>query len=136
MGGLVCRVANLLLREPGVISGNRQIFQNYCDDDRNAFTTLLGLGLHPWALCCAGKLPKQARKTMTKAILRKFSDAVGLGPVIGGERIWELTQKFAANLGGRGLRQGVGRSSAKLLDGGFEASKEGLTGFATIEVLL
>jgi pimeloyl-ACP methyl ester carboxylesterase len=44
MGGLVCRVANLLVRDPSLISGNRQIFQNYCDGDRNAFNTLLGLG--------------------------------------------------------------------------------------------
>jgi pimeloyl-ACP methyl ester carboxylesterase len=49
MGGLVCRVANLLLRDPGVISGNRQIFQNYFDDDRNALTTLLGLGLQRYS---------------------------------------------------------------------------------------
>jgi pimeloyl-ACP methyl ester carboxylesterase len=49
MGGLVCRVANLLLRNPSLISGNRQIFQNYCDGDRNAFSTLLGLGLNQHA---------------------------------------------------------------------------------------
>ena len=33
------------------------------------------------------KLLKQARKTMTKAIVRKCSDAFGLGSVIGGENI-------------------------------------------------
>jgi pimeloyl-ACP methyl ester carboxylesterase len=49
MGGLVCRVANLLLRDPSLISGNRQVFQNYCDGDRNAFSTLLGLGLNQHA---------------------------------------------------------------------------------------
>jgi hypothetical protein len=45
MGGLVCRVANLLLSQPGLISRNRLIFQNYCDGDGNDFQTLLGLTL-------------------------------------------------------------------------------------------
>ena len=82
------------------------------------------------------RLLKRARITIRKDILREFSDAVRLGSLTGGERIWELTQKFAAKLGGRGLRQEVWRRSAKLLDGRFEAGKEGFTGFATIEVLL
>jgi pimeloyl-ACP methyl ester carboxylesterase len=45
MGGLVCRVANLLLTQPGLIPQNRLIFQNYCDGDGNDFEALIGLGL-------------------------------------------------------------------------------------------
>lgn len=44
------------------------------------------------------RLLKQSRKKTMKAILRTFSNAVVLGPIIQG--IWELTHKFAANLGG------------------------------------
>ena len=46
MGGLVCRVANLLLRDPTLISNNRQIFQDYSEGDRNGFNALLNLGLN------------------------------------------------------------------------------------------
>jgi hypothetical protein len=45
MGGLVCRVANLFLSQPKLISENRLIFQNYCDGDGNDFDQLLALGL-------------------------------------------------------------------------------------------
>ena len=80
MGGLVCRVANLLLREPGVISGNRQIFQNYCDDDRNAFTTLLGLGLQrypPMRVHLLVTIGTPNSGAMLKAQLGALADVLG-----------------------------------------------------------
>jgi pimeloyl-ACP methyl ester carboxylesterase len=45
MGGLVCRVANLLLTQPNLIPQNRPIFRIYCGGDDGDFNTLLGLGL-------------------------------------------------------------------------------------------
>jgi hypothetical protein len=36
----------------------------------------------------------------SELILRKLSDAVWLGSMLVRERAWEMTQKFAANLGG------------------------------------
>jgi pimeloyl-ACP methyl ester carboxylesterase len=80
MGGLVCRVANLLLRDPGLISGNRQIFQNYCDGERNAFSTLLGLGLNQHAarnvnLLVAIGTPNSG--AMLKAQINALADVLG-----------------------------------------------------------
>jgi pimeloyl-ACP methyl ester carboxylesterase len=45
MGGLVCRVANLLLTEPTLVSQNRGIFLNYYNQKESDLVTLLGLGL-------------------------------------------------------------------------------------------
>lgn len=45
MGGLVCRVANLLLTQPSLVSQNRGIFLNYYNQKESDLVTLLGLGL-------------------------------------------------------------------------------------------
>src|SRR5580704_3224022 len=45
MGGLVCRVASLLLTQSMLISPNRGIFLNYYNQKQSDLDALLGLGL-------------------------------------------------------------------------------------------
>jgi pimeloyl-ACP methyl ester carboxylesterase len=80
MGGLVCRVANLLLAQPGLISKNRLIFQNYCDGDGNDFETLLGMGLDrnaPRGVSLVVTLGTPNSGAMLKAQVNALGDLLG-----------------------------------------------------------
>jgi hypothetical protein len=45
MGGLVCRVANLFLRQPNLVAVHRNIFLNYYNQKQTDLVSLLGLAL-------------------------------------------------------------------------------------------
>ncbi len=60
MGGLVCRVANLILSEPDVIEQNLPLFRNYCVLDKGDLQTLRSFALR-------GKKPRSVNLMVTLA---------------------------------------------------------------------
>jgi len=60
MGGLVCRVANLLVSQPNAIAQNPLLFSNYCLLDPNDLQTLKNFGL-------SAKKPHRANLVITLA---------------------------------------------------------------------
>jgi pimeloyl-ACP methyl ester carboxylesterase len=108
MGGLVCRVANLILSEPDVIQNNLPLFRNYCVLDKGDLQTLRSFSL-------LGKKPRSVNLMVTLAtpnsgamlwaqinsiasiVKRPFSSHVTSMNDLTTERLFRLLQYFSVN---------------------------------------
>jgi hypothetical protein len=108
MGGLVCRVANLLLTQPDLIPQHRPIFQTYCGGDDSDFNTLLDLGLNhfePRAVNLVVTLGTPNSGAMLKAQLNALGDlAADIIPAkfksledLTNDRLFRLFQYFSVS---------------------------------------
>lgn len=108
MGGLVCRVANLLLTQPSLISQNRGIFLNYYNQKQSDLVALLGLGLEqqqPRSINFVATLGTPNSGAMLKAQLSAMGDLAGKALAVkfkslddlNTARLFRLFQYFTAN---------------------------------------
>ena len=108
MGGLVCRVANLLLTQPSLISQNRGIFLNYYNQKQSSLVSLLGLGLdqyQPRSVSLVATLGTPNSGAMLKAQLSAMGDLAGKALAVkfkslddlNTARLFRLFQYFSAD---------------------------------------
>lgn len=108
MGGLICRVANLILSEPDVIEQNLPLFKNYCVLDKGDLQTLRSFAL-------LGKKPRSVNLIVTLAtpnsgamlwaqinsfasiVKRPFSSHVTSMNDLMTERLFRLLQYFSVD---------------------------------------